>query len=383
MTPAARVQAAIECLDRIASGAAAEQVLTDWGRRSRYAGSKDRAAVRDHVFDALRQWRSSAVLGGSESGRGRMIGLLRASGIDPETLFTGERFAPEPLSDAERAAGAAPEGAAAWDLPDWLARRFTDDLGDEAETAAQALRHRAPVTLRVNRLKTTLEAARADLSAEGIETEPNPRAPLALTVTSNPRRVAQSAAYQDGRVELQDASSQAIVAALPLKPGARVLDYCAGGGGKALAMAAETGGRIDCHDAAPRRMADLPARAARAGADLRIVPAPEGTYDLVLCDAPCSGSGTWRRAPEAKWRLSPGDLDDLLTVQAEILDRAATLVGPGGALAYATCSILSAENSSQIKSFLDRNPKWERGDELRFLPDHAGDGFYLCVLFCR
>jgi 16S rRNA (cytosine967-C5)-methyltransferase len=158
-----------------------------------------------------------------------------------------------------------------------------------------------------------------------------------------------------------------------------VLDYCAGGGGKALALAAR-GAAVTAHDADPGRMRDLPARAARAGARVEIEAAPAGAFDLVLCDAPCSGSGTWRRAPEAKWRLTPERLAALTELQAQILDQAAPLVAPGGALAYATCSLLEAENGAQTADFLARHPGWQLENERRLTPLEGGDGFYLALL---
>lgn len=380
MTPAARVQAAAEILDRIAAGTPAEQALLGWSRASRFAGSKDRAAVRDHVFDALRRWRSAAASGGGESGRARMIGLLRQQGIDPDTLFTGEGHAPAPLDATERAAGRVPEGPEALDLPDWLWSDWHASLGEAAAQAAEDLRHRAPVFLRINTLKATPDQAIAALSSEGIATRPAPLADTALEVVEGARKVARSTPFTDGLVELQDAASQAVVAALPLVPGQRVLDYCAGGGGKALAMAARFSGPVEAHDANPGRMSDLPARASRAGASIEITQAPRGPYDLVLCDVPCSGSGSWRRAPEGKWRLTAEGLADLTCLQGEILETVAPLVVSGGTLAYATCSMLKAENRDRVAAFLADHPGWTLAQERQFLPSDGGDGFYVACL---
>jgi 16S rRNA (cytosine967-C5)-methyltransferase len=380
MTPGARVQAAIEALDRVAAGAPAEQVLTNWARGARYAGSKDRAAVRDHVFDVLRRWRSTAVQGGAETGRGRMIGLLRQARIEPQTRFTGQGHAPAPLSAAERAGGAPPEGAAARDLPDWLAPRLAADLGDLADPTAEAMRHRAPVFLRVNTLKAARDAAAARLAEAGVETRPHRLSSTALEVTGGARAVARSAAFSEGLVELQDAASQAVVDALPLKTGARVLDYCAGGGGKALAMAARLRGPVVVHDADPARMADIPARAARAGARIHVDETPSGDYDLVLADVPCSGSGAWRRAPEGKWRLTPQRLEDLVELQQEILARCAALVAPHGVLAYATCSLFDAENRGAVDRFMRMHAGWKRLTTRGFLPCDGGDGLFVACI---
>ncbi|WP_299921605.1 RsmB/NOP family class I SAM-dependent RNA methyltransferase [uncultured Pelagimonas sp.] len=380
MTPAARLQAAADILDRIGEGVAAEKALTNWARNSRFAGSKDRRAVRDHVFDCLRKWRSTAALGGAETGRARILGLLRETGADVEAMFAGQGHGPAPLSEAEQQSERQPEGFEAWDLPDWLGDVFQDGLGPEAEATAHALRNRAPVFLRVNTLKAGRETAQRLLAEEGIETAPHDLSPTCLQVTDGARKVAQSQAYLTGQVELQDAASQAVVDMLPLEPGLRVLDYCAGGGGKSLAMAAQMAGKIDAHDADPRRMKDLPARATRAGALVTPITKPNGPYDLVLCDVPCSGSGAWRRSPEGKWRFSLSDLQDLVSVQSEILDTTQTLVGPVGKLAYATCSVIPAENSDQVAAFLTRHGEWSLLTSRQFLPSDGGDGFF-CAVF--
>ena len=386
MTPAARVQAAIEILDAILGGDPAERALTRWARSSRYAGSKDRAAVRDHVFDVLRRRRSSAALGGAGTGRGLMLGLLRGDGVDPGEVFGATPHAPPPLSDAERAAGRAPDpGAEALDLPDWLWAVFQDSLGETAEGAAEALRHRAPVHLRVNLARTDVAEAQAALARDGIETRPHPASATALEVTGGARRIRGSDVYTGGLVDLQDAGSQAVVEVLPLEPGMRVLDYCAGGGGKTLAMAARTELELAAHDAVPRRMSDLPARAARAGATVEILETidPQRRFDLVLCDVPCSGSGSWRRDPEGKWRLTPDELDRLGTVQSEILDTAAALVAPGGILAYATCSVLRQENEAQVRAFSGRWPGARMTAERRWTLTDGTDGFYSAHLTLR
>jgi 16S rRNA (cytosine967-C5)-methyltransferase len=379
MTPGARAAAAIAVLDRVLAGEPAEKALTNWGRASRFAGSGDRAAVRDIVFDALRRKRSAAALGGGLTGRGLVLGLCRMAG--EEALFSGEGHAPAPAGTDD--AGHVPSGAEALDLPDWLLPGLRDSLGARLEPVAEALRSRAPVFLRVNSGKATLDGALAALAAEGITALPHPLAGTALEVTANARKVQASAAYRDGLVELQDAASQAVVEALPLADGMRVLDHCAGGGGKTLAMAARARLRLHAHDIAPRRMADLPERAKRAGVAVTLTERPEAAapYDLVLVDAPCSGSGSWRRDPEGKWALTPERLDRVLSEQAAILDRAAAMVAPRGWLAYVTCSLLTVENGAQVDRFQARHPQgWTREVERSFLPLDGGDGFFLCIL---
>ncbi|NAZ35292.1 RsmB/NOP family class I SAM-dependent RNA methyltransferase [Rubellimicrobium sp. CFH 75288] len=382
MTPAARVAAAAGLLDRILAGEPAEQVLTGWGRRSRFAGSGDRAAVRDLVFDALRRRRSAAWAGGGETGRALLLGLARLDGTDPATIFTGGRHALAPLSADEggRALAEAPR-AVRLDLPDWLLPLWDAALGPDADRAAEVQRHRAPVTLRVDLSRLTREEAARRLAAEGVDTIPDPRVPTALRALGRAPRITATAPYRDGLVELQDASSQEAVLRLPLRDGDRVLDLCAGGGGKTLAMGARARLELVAHDIDPRRMADLPARAERAGLAVRRVrdPASGAPFDLVLVDAPCTGSGTWRRNPDARWRLTRADLDRLTAVQDSLLGQAARLVRPGGALAFATCSVLEEEGDARIRPLL-AGGCWTLADRFRVVPDADRDGFYQAVL---
>jgi 16S rRNA (cytosine967-C5)-methyltransferase len=379
MTPAARLSAAIEVLDRILAGGSVEQTLTNWGRASRYAGSGDRAAVRDTVYDALRCKRSFASLGGALTGRGLVLGGLRAAGIAPAELFTGQAHAPAVVSPHE--IGHPPERAAAFDLPDWLLAPMQAALGDAFATTMQAMRQRAPVYLRVNLARISREGAMASLAAEGIESELAGDVNTALQVTANERKIGTSTTYLSGLVELQDISSQAIVATLPVQPGSRVLDYCAGGGGKTLALAAR-GVAPFAHDINAARMKDIPLRAKRAGVEVLISdnPSESWPYDLILIDAPCSGSGSWRRDPQGKWALTPERLAEILQIQAGILDRCQALLGPEGILAYATCSFLVEENEAQIRAFLARSAGFRVTHQQRFGPLTGGDGFFLAML---
>ncbi|AUH32136.1 RsmB/NOP family class I SAM-dependent RNA methyltransferase [Paracoccus tegillarcae] len=379
MTPQARIAAAIEILDGIGGGLPAEQALLRWSRRSRFAGSGDRAAVRDLVFDALRCRTSYSVWGGKRDGRGLMLGRLRAEAADPAQMFTGQGHAPAPLSEDELAAGSPPDPHQQMNLPEWLHPLWERSLADQAGPIARAMSSRAPIWLRVNTAKATREGAIASLAENGVEAEADPRLPTALQVRSGGRRINAAAAYLEGWVELQDLSPQLACASLPLRDGACVLDYCAGGGGKALALAARADLSIDAHDAEPRRMADLPARAARAGATIRLVEQPQGLYDLVVADVPCSGSGTWRRAPDAKWSFDSSRLNELTQVQDEILATAALHVGPGGHLAYMTCSLLREENDDRVAAFLAASADFQLIDQRRWSPMDASDGFFLAL----
>jgi 16S rRNA (cytosine967-C5)-methyltransferase len=204
---------------------------------------------------------------------------------------------------------------------------------------------------------------------------------MALEVVDGARALTRTGAFEEGWVELQDAASQAVVDALPQDTPEKILDFCAGGGGKTLALAARyPEARLFAHDADPRRMKDLPQRARRAGARVTLLDMPRDRFDLVLADAPCSGSGSWRRAPEGKWRLTQERLSELVRIQAQILDDCAVRVANGGVLAYATCSVLARENSRQIEAFLHRHHGWRREGERQFLPADGGDGFFVALL---
>ena len=348
MTPAARVQAAIELLDTIIvaareGGAAADTLLSRGFKARRYAGAKDRRAVRELVFRAIRRSGERPA-----SGRAAMLGLA-----DEEpallALFDGSPHAPAPIEDGEQAAPAGP-------APGWLRDRL-DPLIDEAELAA--LLQRAPLDLRVNRLKGTREAALAALP----EAEPTPYSPIGLRLAEG-FQVERSEFWQAGLVEVQDEGSQLICLGCAVRPGMLAIDLCAGAGGKTLALAAEMAndGRIVACDTDRGRLSRMPPRLERAGAAIvesRLLdPGKEagqladlaGTADLVLVDAPCSGTGTWRRNPETRWRITPDRLDRLTRLQAQLLDLAAELVRPGGHLVYAVCSVLAEEGRAQAEA---------------------------------
>ena len=387
MTPGARLSAAMELLDPILAGEPAERVLTRWARGSRFAGSKDRAAVRDLVFDGLRRRRSLGWLGGGDTGRAIGLALAEAEGT-LDVLCTGDGYDPAPPSPAERARlvgdlARAPDPVRL-DYPDFLDAALRAALGESFAEVLEAMRHRAPVDLRVNTLKTNADAATVVLARDGVRVASQPLAGHALRVLENPRAVAASRAYSQGMVELQDVSSQYVAETAGAEPGMTVLDFCAGGGGKTLALAAamKGRGRLLAWDANPRRMADLPDRARRAGAQIEILSPREQAAlgpvcDLVLADAPCSGTGAWRRKPEGKWRLTPEELAGYPPLQDAILDEAATRVRPGGLLVYATCSLLRAENEERAGAFARRHPDWAPLGDRRLSPVDGGDGFYM------
>ncbi len=378
MTPAARYAAAIDVLEAWHQGQPAEQALTRWARGARYAGSKDRAAVRDHVYDVIRLKRTVGALGGGDGGRAWILGLLRHTGIAPETVFTGEGHAPAALTQAE--AQSAGSAAGVVDIPDWTVPLFEARFGPNTAEVLARMQTRAPLYLRVNHRRTTPDTVMPALAADGVVAHPVAQAEGALVVEDGARRLRQSAAYQSGLVEIQDLSVQMAVAAVPWPNGGQILDYCAGGGGKSLAVADRSEARLFAHDANPKRMTDLDPRADRAG--VRIATLSSGAlgdhapYDAVLCDVPCSGSGTWRRDPEAKWRLQPSDLATLAETQDTILAEAAPLVRPGGVLIHMTCSVFADENEARVAQFLRTHSDWRLEADLFFSPLDASDGFY-------
>lgn len=387
MTPAARVQAAIDLLDAIISaardgGPAADTLIATYFKTRRYAGSKDRRAVRDHVYAAIRRAAERP-----ETGRAAVIGLAREQ-PDIAALFDGSPHAPGPIAQDE-------VGAAPGSVPGWIASLIAQPVEQEA------LLSRAPVDLRVNRLKATPDAVAHAFP----DATPIAGIPAALRLPEG-WPVERSEAWIAGQVEVQDAGSQIISAACGAQPGQVVIDLCAGAGGKTLALAADMAGqgRLIAADSIRSRLARLAPRAERAGAanieallldqghEDRALDALAGRADIVLVDAPCSGTGTWRRNPEARWRLTPARLDRLISEQARILDFAAPLLAPDGLLVYAVCALTDREGRDQVDAFLARHPNFTvqpgpmtigrvHGGGHLLTPAHDGtDGFFFAQL---
>jgi 16S rRNA (cytosine967-C5)-methyltransferase len=379
MTPGARLSAAIEVLADIEDRhRPAGDALKDWGLAHRFAGSGDRAAIGGLVFDALRRRSSAAHLMGASTPRAILLGALRLErGMSLDAiarLADGARHAPEPPDEAEAKALAAapPDDAPAHvrgDYPEWLDPHFAAVFGEQRAEEGAALSCRAPVDLRVNTLKADRDTAAAALAH--LHAAPTPWSPtglrIALSAEAKSPPLHAEPAYIDGLIEIQDEGSQLATMLSGVRPGETVVDLCAGGGGKTLALAAlmENSGRIYATDTDIRRLAPIHARIDRAGVRNVEVRTPRGAAellgdlagaaDLVLIDAPCTGVGAWRRNPDAKWRVRPGALEQRVKAQDAVLARAAPLVKPGGRIAYITCSLLDEENGARVRAFVDRH----------------------------
>jgi 16S rRNA (cytosine967-C5)-methyltransferase len=436
MTPGARLQAAIELLTSIHAGTApADRAAHEFFRARRYIGGGDRREVLGLTYAVLRArarldwaiaraWPPDAPKG-EDTDRNRVIAALALlEGWDADRLagsFDGGQYRPAPMTREERTLARALTGQpldhldqptwVRFEYPEWLDAPLREALGSDFEAEMRALMDEAATDIRVNALKADREAAIRALKAEKVEAQPTPLSPWGLRVTGRPP-LASLEVFKSGAIEVQDEGSQLVALLTDARPGQRVVDFCAGAGGKTLALAAQmkNKGHIVACDVLEGRIMRASTRLRRAGAhnvERRALTSERdpwvkrhaAAFDRVLVDAPCSGSGTWRRNPDQKWRLAPNDLEELVALQASILQSAARLVTQGGRLVYATCALLPAENEGQIRRFLEMHDKFRvvpiaevwasviggecpaDGDFLRLSPSrHGTDGFFVAVL---
>ncbi len=429
MRLAGRVSAAIEVLaDSQDRHRPASIALADWGRSHRFAGSGDRSAIGTLVYDALRKRSSIGWHMADDSPRALVLGTLRRvwglSADDIAALCDGSQFAPSPLTADEMQRLSAHDGAAgdmpgwvAADVPEWLFSDFEASFGAAAIAEGAALANRAPIDLRVNTLKA--DRARVLKALERYHPAATPFSPSGVRIQppgpqEKSPNIEAEAAHGRGWFEVQDEASQIAVLLSGAGPRLQVLDLCAGSGGKTLGMAAlmQNTGQIHAYDSDKLRLRPIFERLKRAGArNVQTLPAGDetaldalnGRMDIVFADAPCSGSGVWRRKPDAKWRLTPEALAQRIEEQRRVLERAAALVRPGGRLVYATCSVIDAENAAQTRWFVERFPEfaerawtdlWQNSSmpspppatggsahALQLTPArHGTDGFYISIL---
>jgi 16S rRNA (cytosine967-C5)-methyltransferase len=392
MTPAARLQAVIEILGAGASEPLDRQIK-GWLRGHRFAGAKDRRAIAEQVYAIFRQRAHFAHRMGSEEPRALVIASLLAAGENPQALFTGG-YGPSPLTEAERAAIARlpPPAPASVDneYPVWLEDELRRAFGARLPDEMRGFQTRAPVDLRVNTLKAERAEVLAALHADGFAAEILPELPDAIRCAPAANLTAHPL-FASGAFEIQDWAAQRAVALSGAGPGMRVLDLAAGAGGKSLALAAamQNRGKLLAFDDKPERLKPLAERAGRAGASVITIAEKrggplwgDGRFDLVFLDVPCSGSGTWRRQPELKWRLTPERLAALQRIQDRLLADAARHTASDGKLVYATCSILPGENQDRVENFLAAHPMFRR-TRADFLASPAltqSDGFYAAFL---
>ncbi|NQV82283.1 MAG: RsmB/NOP family class I SAM-dependent RNA methyltransferase [Rhodospirillales bacterium] len=436
MTPGARTQAVIELLDAIQSGnEPTDRIIDAYFRKRRFAGSGDRRSVNQTVYEILRHrarldwWIARTGSQLEPSPRARVIAELalekKSSPQDTRSLFNGAKHCPEAMTPFEDALAEALYGRplshgdmpphVTLEYPEWMDRSLQALWSERLAVEMSALNQPAPVDVRVNTLKASPDAARQSLKEGFVDSEPTPLSPIGLRL-SGKTRLAGTTAFKNGWIEVQDEGSQLIALLCDARPGMDVVDFCAGGGGKALALAASMGlvgecnGRLTACDISAYRLERMAPRVKRAGLEeiqTQVVAAQddpwvtknERTMDRVLADVPCTGTGAWRRDPNARWRSTLDDLDDKVALQQRILGMTAGLVKPGGRLIYTTCSLLQEENERQLAWFLERHADFQAlpidavwaetvggppppsGPCLRLSPASTGtDGFFCAVM---
>ena len=440
MLPAARTEAAIYLLGKITDERrAADDIVRAWFQARRFVGSKDRRAIRERVYGVLRrlnridwhleQAQTGAQAGAEHTARLRVLADLMLEGEDPAVHFDGSPHGPKPLDETEQAVAERLQGRSLDDdaqplhvraeIPDWLADKLVPLYGDDFLAEMDALNAPAPMDVRVALARVTRAQAQQSLHKGGVPSKATPLSPMGLRIEAH-TDIARTLAFKKGLVEVQDEGSQILSLLVGAKPSMQVLDYCAGAGGKTLAIADRMGlqgghsaGRLVACDIEEARLKRMDQRLHRArlsdlverhvlNADDIWAETNAGAFDRVLVDAPCTGSGTWRRHPEQKKRLTEERLSELMKTQDEVLNGAANLVKPGGRMIYATCSLLREENEERLGAFLKTHPDFQVtpiqtvwaetfGEQpcpdmgetpyLRLTPaGHGTDGFFVGVL---
>ncbi len=426
MQQAARVQSAIDIMENIAEARIPmDNTIRDFMSHKRYIGSKDRKFIVELVYNAMRAharigwWLERIKI--EDTPRARAMAFLMLNGQDITNLFTGENHQPAPLNDKEQCAAQELRGQdidhadmpenISCECPDWAADKLKPIWGGNFKDQMLAMLPPAAMDLRVNTIKVTREQAKASLAKDDVETIETPYSPFGLRAIGKPYMSATKA-FHKGLVEIQDEGSQLIALMCDVKPGMRVLDYCAGSGGKTLGIAAmmEGKGIIYAMDNSTRRLekgrrrykkADIhnvEVRSLEEEKNRKWLRRQKSAIDVVLVDAPCSSSGTWRRNPDYRWNTYGPSLEEIVQIQSEILERVADKVKPGGRLVYATCSLFTEENEEQVEKFLTKHNNYKivaikdvwnkeygdipiQSDFMRLTPkDHKTDGFFTAIL---
>ena len=380
-------QSVIEILDQYLDEEKIDYVLKKWMVKNRYAGSSDRRKIRDIIFDIIRQKKSCEYVGGGYDGRNLLIGYLKLKEIKLDSVFDNSKFGPNELTIEELGYYVDLSNLSQiyeLDLPGWLIPIMRRSLTNEFDNVVKILRDRSHIQVRVNLKKISRENAILDLQKNNIVCEINKLCTTALNVLTGTQHILTSSSFKNGFVELQDAGSQLISELIKINSNDKVLDMCAGAGGKSLAIAcrAKAGATYFAWDINYDRMKDIDDRAKRAGVNIKKVTKPSSTpiYNKIIIDAPCSGSGSWRRDPEGKWLLDQNKLENYVKIQKELILKGLQLLSPKGQILFITCSLLDIENDKLIKELISSVGTFKIINELSLRPSSMNDGFYGAVL---
>ena len=393
----AQANAAISILDDFLDGQNLNSILFNWKKNNRYAGSSDRESIRNIVFDILRVKKTfiSVLEKEKQPINGRALVFLYSVfyALNLNEIFTGEKYGPKKLTIFEKKflkiskKNITRYFRIADNIPDFLIPEFKRSLGRKFKNAMRLLERRAPISIRVNPLKSDISSILECLSLEGIERKKSKTVKYGINIIGNPRRLTQIQAFKDGGFEVQDLHSQKIIENLPVFENTKVLDYCAGAGGKILSIACSLkgNGKFYIHDIDEKKLKEAVSRAMRAGVKFKRLEVENlqqyhCIFDCIIADVPCSGSGAWRRNPQQKWRITPESLNEILTRQTLILNEIKDLLKKNGYIFYVTCSVLKIENEDIIYKFLMENKNFSLLNKKNVTIDNHGDGFFCAVL---